>query len=137
MDSRLPDLSHVPLGHSIPAHRVLGWCSHCPDRSLAQEVAAWQLDAQARHKEADAATPAEDRPLSELITSGLWWLINRTTFHPRGLALALRVDEGEVVGWQLIPADPGEPFAYPADVDSGGFQRAEATMRAALDVGER
>lgn len=49
--------SSVPLGHSIPAHRVHGWCSHCPDRSLAEEVAAWQLDAQARHMEDDAPGP--------------------------------------------------------------------------------
>ncbi|MEC3995168.1 hypothetical protein VSR01_17160 [Actinacidiphila sp. DG2A-62] len=41
----------VPLGHSIPAHRVHGWCSHCPQRSLAEEVAAWQIDAEERHME--------------------------------------------------------------------------------------
>ncbi|GAA2948272.1 hypothetical protein ACFPN0_15220 [Kitasatospora cinereorecta] len=47
----------VPLGHSIPAHRVLGWCSHCPNRSLAEEVAAWQLDAQERHEADDVPGP--------------------------------------------------------------------------------
>ncbi|WP_405848079.1 hypothetical protein OG211_12220 [Streptomyces niveus] len=35
----------IPLGHSTPSHRVLGWCSHCPGRSLAEEVGAWQVDA--------------------------------------------------------------------------------------------
>jgi hypothetical protein len=35
----------IPLGHSTPSHRVLGWCSHCPGRSLAEELAAWQVDA--------------------------------------------------------------------------------------------
>ncbi|WP_326814000.1 MULTISPECIES: hypothetical protein [unclassified Streptomyces] len=42
-------MASTPLGHSIPSHRVLGWCSHCPGRSLAEEVAAWQIDAQERH----------------------------------------------------------------------------------------
>ncbi|MGA5598349.1 hypothetical protein ACPCSE_29365 [Streptomyces cellulosae] len=32
----------IPLGHTIPAHRAFGWCSHCPDRSVAEELAAWQ-----------------------------------------------------------------------------------------------
>ncbi|MFD8469052.1 hypothetical protein ACFV10_28590 [Streptomyces cyaneofuscatus] len=35
----------IPLGHSIPSHRVHGWCSHCPGRSMAEELAAWQVDA--------------------------------------------------------------------------------------------
>ncbi|MGC4947714.1 hypothetical protein ACLQ2N_16150 [Streptomyces sp. DT224] len=130
----------VPLGHSIPAHYTHGWCSHCPGRSIAEEAAAWQLREQERlhRQKTEAATRAgEDRPLMDLIDSGLWWLINRTTFHPRGLALALRVDEtgGQILGWQLIPADDGEPFAYSAEVDRDGFQRAEATMRAALQGG--
>lgn len=32
-----------PLGHSRPAHRVHGWCSHCPGRTVAEELAAWQV----------------------------------------------------------------------------------------------
>ena len=35
----------TPLGHSTPSHHVLGWCSHCPGRSVAEELAAWQVDA--------------------------------------------------------------------------------------------
>lgn len=40
-------ISHegVPFGHSTPSHRVLGWCSHCPNRSMAEELAAWQVNA--------------------------------------------------------------------------------------------
>ncbi|GAA2657589.1 hypothetical protein [Nonomuraea recticatena] len=32
----------LPLGHSESAHRLLGWCSHCPGRSAAAEVVAWR-----------------------------------------------------------------------------------------------
>lgn len=32
----------VPIGHSDVAHRLLGWCSHCPDRDVAQECVAWR-----------------------------------------------------------------------------------------------
>lgn len=35
----------TPLGHSTPSHHVLGWCSHCPGRSVPEELAAWQVDA--------------------------------------------------------------------------------------------
>ncbi|MGW3736659.1 hypothetical protein [Streptomyces sp. NPDC005148] len=48
---------NIPLGHSIPAHRVHGWCSHCPGRSLAEEVAAWQVDAEERHAAEEADSP--------------------------------------------------------------------------------
>ncbi|GGZ23357.1 hypothetical protein GCM10010387_15620 [Streptomyces inusitatus] len=71
------------------------------------------------------------RPLTELPESGLLWLINRSVFHPRGLALALDLDEhGHVHGWQLLQAAPGEPFEFTDDVDRAGFQRAEATLLA-------
>ncbi|MFJ6014470.1 hypothetical protein [Streptomyces sp. NPDC092952] len=53
------DRHKAPLGHSIPAHRALGWCSHCPDRSLAEEAMAWQLDAQERYAADDADGPFE------------------------------------------------------------------------------
>ncbi|MEV6014696.1 hypothetical protein [Streptomyces sp. NPDC051997] len=32
----------IPLGHIIPAHQTFGWCAHCPDRTPAEELAAWQ-----------------------------------------------------------------------------------------------
>lgn len=57
--AKCADSHKVPLGHSIPAHRDLGWCSHCPDRSLAEEVGAWQLDAQERHAEDDVDGPLD------------------------------------------------------------------------------
>ncbi|MFF3441891.1 hypothetical protein [Streptosporangium sp. NPDC002721] len=37
-----PTPESAPLGHSQSAHRLIGWCSHCPDRSAAQEVVAWR-----------------------------------------------------------------------------------------------
>ncbi|RPK58199.1 hypothetical protein EES44_24340 [Streptomyces sp. ADI96-15] len=93
------DLPHrrVPLGHSIPAHRVLGWCSHCPDRSLAEEVAAWQLDAQERH-EADQA----DGPLRSSVS----WQTCTECGHADSLSVAevtVRAAAGpkRVGGWRF------------------------------------
>ncbi|WP_030917406.1 hypothetical protein [Streptomyces sp. NRRL B-24720] len=40
--------TETPLGHSTPSHHVLGWCSHCPGRSVPEELAAWQVDALGR-----------------------------------------------------------------------------------------
>ncbi|WP_381792974.1 hypothetical protein [Streptomyces niveus] len=59
MASYTADPHKAPLGHSIPSHRVLGWCSHCPGRSLAEELMAWQLDAQERRAEDDADGPLD------------------------------------------------------------------------------
>lgn len=36
-------LANIPLGHVIPSHVVLGWCSTCPGRTAAEEAAAWRL----------------------------------------------------------------------------------------------
>jgi hypothetical protein len=72
------------------------------------------------------------RPLLELSESGLLWLINRSVFHPRGLALALYQEGEEARGWKLLAAAEGEPFSFPEGVDNDGFRRAEATLRAAL-----
>ncbi|WP_406157765.1 hypothetical protein [Streptomyces canus] len=73
------------------------------------------------------------QPLSELIDSGLLWLINRSVFHPHGLALALwREESGEVTGWQLLIGRQGEPFSFSNRDDEDGYRRAEATLRAAL-----
>ncbi|WP_331731853.1 hypothetical protein OG298_45225 (plasmid) [Streptomyces sp. NBC_01005] len=55
------DSREIPLGHSIPAHRVHGWCSHCPGRSLAEEVAAWQVDALDRTTTTALAPSGDDR----------------------------------------------------------------------------
>lgn len=78
------------------------------------------------------APPPAGRPLTDLVDSGLLWLINRTTFHPRGLALSLHLDETEqVIGWGLLHADSGEPFSFTEDLDRDGFQRAQATLKEA------
>ncbi|MFF5968258.1 hypothetical protein ACFY64_31950 [Streptomyces collinus] len=49
----------APLGHSIPSHRVLGFCTLCPGRTVAEELAAWQVHEEARHEAAQRA-PAPD-----------------------------------------------------------------------------
>ena len=76
---------------------------------------------------------AHDRPLSELRSSGLLWLINRVVFHPRGAALALHeTPSGEITGWRLLTPDGHEPFTFPDETDTEGFRRAEETLRASL-----
>ncbi|MFJ6440257.1 hypothetical protein [Streptomyces sp. NPDC091649] len=74
------------------------------------------------------APPDDVRPLIELSESGLLWLINRTVFHPRGLALGLYQEGREIRGWQLL-VSPGEPYAFPTAEDHDGYRRAEATLR--------
>ncbi|NDK24657.1 hypothetical protein FSY75_09245 [Streptomyces sp. TR1341] len=59
MASHTADPHKTPLGHSIPSHRVLGWCSLCPDRSPAEELMAWQLDAEERHAEEEDDGPLD------------------------------------------------------------------------------
>jgi hypothetical protein len=55
---------------------------------------------------------SEGRPFRELRTTGLLWLINATTFHPRGYALALHLDEnGDVTGWSIL-GDGSEPWYF-------------------------
>jgi hypothetical protein len=74
---------------------------------------------------------ADTRPLSELRDSGLLWLINRTVFHPRGLALALVAGEdGAIAGWQLI-GDGSEPMWFAPEDEADLFARAQATLRQA------
>jgi hypothetical protein len=69
-----------------------------------------------------------DRPIDELRDSGLLWLINRTVFHPRGLALALVYGENAVVtGWRLM-GDGTEPVWFSPDDEAGLFAAAKATL---------
>lgn len=63
----------APLGHSISAHRVFGWCLHCPERGVAEEVAAWRMRENDLHDRYEAerdgphlqATSQEDRDCGE------------------------------------------------------------------------
>ncbi|PWI16036.1 hypothetical protein DI272_19080 [Streptomyces sp. Act143] len=74
------------------------------------------------------------RSFAELRDSGLLWLINRTALHPRGLALALHLDEhGQAYGWSLVSNAEGEPWQFDPATDNDGYQRAEATITKALD----
>lgn len=76
---------------------------------------------------------AHARPFAELIDSGLLWLVNRYALHPRGLAVALHVDEhGQAYGWSLVHNSNGEPWQYDPATDADGRTRAEATIAAEL-----
>lgn len=68
------------------------------------------------------------RPFGDLRESGLLWLINRTTFHPRGYALALHVDDdGVATGW-TIDGDGTEPWTFTAAVDDSCFERVQELL---------
>lgn len=77
----------------------------------------------------EAQADQRGRPLEELRDSGLLWLINRVVFHPRGVALALELDDRQrVVGWNLI-GDGSAPWSFPSEVDDELFAKAETTLR--------
>jgi hypothetical protein len=67
----------IPLGHTIPAHQTFGWCSHCPDRTPAEEVAAWQTRELRRMADETPAaqSPAVDLPTLAAALDGLDTLI--------------------------------------------------------------
>ncbi|MFM9594487.1 hypothetical protein ACKI1O_34505 [Streptomyces scabiei] len=74
---------------------------------------------------------AETRPLAELRSSGMLWLINRAVFHPHGLALALVTDEaGDIAGWCLM-GDGTEPCWFAPEDEASLFAEAQATLAAA------
>lgn len=50
----------------------------------------------------------------EFQESGLLWLLNTTVLHPRGYALALVQEEGEVIGWRLM-GDGTEAIVFEDD----------------------
>ncbi|WP_031095553.1 hypothetical protein [Streptomyces sp. NRRL S-15] len=56
----------IPLGHSTPSHRVHGWCSHCPGRSVAEELAAWQVGALDRADRIERLRTENERMRHEL-----------------------------------------------------------------------
>lgn len=69
--------------------------------------------------------PREERPyrlLSEFREAGLLWLINRTVFHPRGYALAFKIDghSGDIVGWN-VQGDGSEVFGFSDEDDDESF----------------
>lgn len=71
------------------------------------------------------------RPLKELLgdgNSGILWAINRYIFHPRGLALALHVDDdGNPTGWELL-GDGSETWCYDDDTDDDGLRLFNRTL---------
>ncbi|WP_413808171.1 hypothetical protein [Streptomyces sp. OE57] len=84
---------------------------------------------------APASESQEEPPLrafQELRESGLLWLINHRVLHPRGVALALYVDEdGQATGWNLLASPDGKPWTFNQETNDHGRARAEATLTAA------
>lgn len=69
----------------------------------------------------------DPRPFEDLASSGLLWLINASTFHPRGFALAITVRDGKAVGWSL-QGDGRESWYFDGPRDDK-FNAVEATFR--------
>lgn len=60
---------------------------------------------------------------------GLLWLVNKTTFHPRGFALARNPADGEF----YLLADGTEPITFDHDIDDEFFPRVEALLERARE----
>jgi hypothetical protein len=68
------------------------------------------------------------RPFEELRDAGLLWLINRVVFHPRGLALAIMLDDdGVATGWKLL-GDGSEVWTFNGPADDEEFAKATAYL---------
>lgn len=78
------------------------------------------------------APPApEILPLLDLRDTGLLWLINRSVFHPIGLALGFAYDDdGRFAGWCLF-GDGSEPMRFDDTADHEFFAKAMATLDSA------
>lgn len=69
------------------------------------------------------------RSWEEFRTSGLLWLLNTSTLHPRGFALAFVYDDDRnPVGWQL-QGDGTEPWTFGDNCDDR-FNAVEALLAA-------
>lgn len=136
----------VTVTHPDAPHRVwhgqLASLMDCPSIVLQMPEGGTEVLPQSFDVAGDAPAPSgphpdvdtQARPFAGLRDSGLLWLINRTALHPRGLALALHLDEhGQAYGWSLVTNAEGEPWQFDPATDNDGYQRAEATIAKALD----
>ncbi|MCX4458512.1 hypothetical protein OOK58_42120 [Streptomyces sp. NBC_01728] len=135
----------VTVTHPSAPHRVwhgqLASLMDCPSVVLQMPEGGTEVLPQSFNVVADAPAsggpypdPAtEARSFAQLRDSGLLWLINRVALHPRGLALALHLDEhGQAYGWSLVINLEGEPWQFDPATDNDGFVRAEQTIAGAL-----
>lgn len=92
-------------------------------------IKAWKLDQEYSTPAPPGWSRRPGRPFSELGSTGMLWLINRTALHPRGYAMALHIDiEGGATGWS-IQGDGSEPWAYAESMESAEKERFEALKR--------
>lgn len=112
--------------------------THSPTPQLC-EVVHTTREEEAECERSRRTSPApevqEEPPLRafhEIRTAGLLWLINHHLLHPRGVALALHVDDdGNATGWTLLRSPDGGPWTFDAETNNNGRARAEATLTAA------
>lgn len=77
----------------------------------------------------------DPRPFEDLRSTGLLWLINAAVFHPRGFALALCYDRGQIAGWRLL-GDGSEPWRFEGDLIDRHFGEVEALFAAHRATGD-
>lgn len=71
-------------------------------------------------------------PASELIDTGLLWLINRAVFHPRGYALGI---DHETNMWELW-GNGDEPWSFDPETDDSKFLQVEEFLAKLRDFPE-
>lgn len=88
----------------------------------------------------DARTERNVRPFSDLLDSGMLLLINASTYHPRGVAMAILLDDaGVAVGWYLVGEGDelwqfgitSAPDPAPDSID-GRWRASQATIAEAI-----
>lgn len=66
---------------------------------------------------------------SEFRSKGLFWLINKVVFHPRGRALEIMFDKnGAALGWRLLGTGKS-PWNFSPDEDQAMLIEVEKTLR--------
>jgi len=84
------------------------WCGKDPDDATPRRQGYGSPTAQP----SPPSSHGISRPLDDLRTTGLLWLINTSVLHPRGYAMALHFnDDGICTGWSLI-GDGSEPWVF-------------------------
>jgi hypothetical protein len=136
----------IPLGHIIPSHQTFGWCLHCPDRSPAEELAAWQTRELRRLLEAPAVSggvsPATDSAVEACTCGGRFPVhhFHSNTHEPAADQTALRDRIVEAIADALKPRYGGPQHNTPgglpltATAEEIRLHRAQPLADAVLSV---
>jgi len=99
----------IPLGHTTPAHQTFGWCSYCPDRSPAEELAAWQTRELRRMADETATTETLAAALSPAERTMLDYALNQAQLRMWSVGGYTAEEQAALVSLRRLTAD--EPAA--------------------------